>query len=110
MRSWIIAAAVCCASSGALAQDHILIKPDADKVIVEYRFDTTRAGFSFDTPPQPESLMTSDDVDVTVSAAGISPPLRRCRGMMSLAVMVEPRLMMTARSSAFLSSRTLPGQ
>ena len=45
-----------------------------------------------------------------VSAAGMPPPLRRCRGMMSDGPIVVPRDMITARSTAFFSSRTLPGQ
>ena len=45
-----------------------------------------------------------------VSDVGISPLARRWRGVMSAAVIIAPRAMMTARSTAFFSSRTLPGQ
>lgn len=85
MRSWIIAAAACCTASGAVAQDYILIKPDAEKVVVEYRFDSPTPGFRFDTPPQPEALMTSNDVDVLVSTDGVSAAVARDRFAITLA-------------------------
>lgn len=77
MRSLIIAVAACCTSSGALAQQHILIKPEAERVIVEYQFDTPTAGFTFNIPPQPEAQLSSAEVDVAVSAAGVSAPTPR---------------------------------
>lgn len=85
MRFLIIAAAACCMSSGVFAQDHILIKPDEEKVVVEYRFDTPTPGFRFDTPPQPEALMTSDHIDVSVSTAGVSAAGARKRFVITLA-------------------------
>jgi hypothetical protein len=44
------------------------------------------------------------------AASFLEAATRRCRGMISAAVMISPRVMMTARSTAFFSSRTLPGQ
>ena len=50
------------------------------------------------------------DPTAIVTADGISPYWRRWRGLTSLALIRGPRDMMTARSIAFFSSRTLPGQ
>lgn len=85
MRSIIIAAAACYASSGAPAQDIILLKPNAEGVTVEYQFDAPTVGFRFHTPPQPEARISADDISVSVSSGGVSTAVARDRFSIDLA-------------------------
>lgn len=68
----IIAAAFCSLSGGALAQDHVIIKPAADHVVVEYRLDEPTSRFAFDTKTPPEARIVSLDAGVALDAGGAS--------------------------------------
>jgi hypothetical protein len=69
---FVFAAAVCCFSSVALAQEHVVIRPATDHIVVTYRLHEPTFLLTFNTPTPPEAHILSADLDVTLDATGVS--------------------------------------
>jgi hypothetical protein len=69
---FVLEAAVCCFSSVVLAQEHVVIGPAADHIVVTYRIEEPIFRLTFNTPTPHEAHILSADVDVTLDATGMS--------------------------------------
>lgn len=68
----VIAVVVCLLSTGALAQDRVIIKPAADHLVVGYRLHAPTSRLAFDTATPPGARIVSLDAGVALDAGGAS--------------------------------------